>query len=158
MKMSWIGRISSVLAGGALAVLVGITIASVVMRYVFASPIFWLEEISGLLMIWIVMLGAIVTERDGQHLSIPLLVDLFPAKLRIALDLVVSLLSVAVLFYMIYLGVGLSLMARTKLTSILQMSWFWIDIAVPVGAAGLALFMIRQCLRDIAHLAGGDAK
>lgn len=156
--MSWIGRISSVLAGAALAVLVGITIASVVMRYVFASPIFWLEEISGLLMIWIVMLGAIVTERDGQHLSIPLLVDIFPAKLRIALDLVVSLLSVAVLFYMIYLGVGLSLMARTKLTSILQMSWFWIDIAVPVGSAGLALFMIRQCFRDIALLARGDAK
>jgi TRAP-type C4-dicarboxylate transport system permease small subunit len=140
--------------GAALAVLVVITILSVVMRYVFASPIFWLEEVSELLMIWIVMMGAIVAERDGQHLSIPLLMDTLPTRVQAAIGFLVSLLSLGVLLYMIYLSALLALSARTKITSILHISWTWIDLAVPVGAAGLAIYMVMHCVRSFKAMTG----
>ncbi|WP_245318728.1 TRAP transporter small permease [Consotaella salsifontis] len=124
------------------------------MRYVFAAPIFWLEEVSGLLMIWIVMIGAITAERDGQHLSIPLIMDGLPSRPRAVIGVFVSLLSLAVLLYTSYLGVILALGARTKITSILHISWTWIDLAVPVGALGLSAYMVAHIVRDIRIIAG----
>jgi TRAP-type transport system small permease protein len=152
--MNFVKGIPTVIAGGALAVLVTITVLSVVARYVFDAPLHWLEEVSGLLIIWIVMVGAVTTERDGQHLTIPMLTDALPVRLRAAIAVVVNALSVAVLAYVAWLGIRLALGARDKLTDILQISWFWIDIAVPVGAVGVALYMSASLKQSVATLLG----
>ncbi|MCV5676267.1 TRAP transporter small permease subunit, partial [Escherichia coli] len=34
------------------------------MRYFIGQPLQWTEEMSGMLMIWVVMLGGVVAERD----------------------------------------------------------------------------------------------
>lgn len=124
-----------------LLALVVITIAAVAMRYFFASPLQWTEEISGLLMVWIVMIGAIAAERDKEHLSIPLLLDCLPKKAGSLINLVVCAVSIAGLLYMAFLAYKLAMMAQFKRTQILQISWFWIDIAVTVGAIGIAGYM-----------------
>jgi len=154
--MKYLRHLPSILAGGALAVLVLITIAAVVARYVFAAPFFWLEEVSGLLMIWIVMLGAIVAERDGQHLSVPLLTEALPRRLRAGLETVVSLASIGLLGYTAYVGWTLSETAlrQGKITSILQFSWFWIDVAVPLGVLGVLYYMVKGMLRHLAVATG----
>ncbi len=154
--MKLINKIPSLVAGAALLMLVVFTIAAVAMRYVFAAPLHWLEEMSGLLMIWIVMIGAIVTERDKQHLSVPMLTDLLPTRLRALVGMLITLLSVAVLGYMAYLGTVLALKAQNKLTEILQISWFWIDIAVPFGAAGVAIYMLYHMRSDIRTFFKGE--
>ncbi|TWA95586.1 TRAP-type C4-dicarboxylate transport system permease small subunit [Azospirillum brasilense] len=155
--MELIRRLPSVVAGGALAALVVMTIAAVFARYIFDAPLHWGEEMSGLLMIWIIMIGAIVAERDGQHLDIPLFVDLLPTRIRAAVDLAVSALSIVVLTYAGWLGYLLAQSAQYKLTEILQISWFWIDIAVPVGAAGIVAYLLRRCFIDIMVIAKGKA-
>lgn len=155
--MELIRRLPSVVAGSALAALVVMTIAAVIARYVFDAPLHWGEEMSGLLMIWIIMIGAIVAERDGQHLEIPLFVDLLPTRIRAAVDLAISALSVAVLSYAGWLGYLLAQSAQYKLTEILQISWFWIDIAVPVGAVGLVAYLLHRCFTDIMVIVKGKA-
>ncbi|AWK88402.1 TRAP transporter small permease [Azospirillum thermophilum] len=153
--MNIIRRLPSIVAGSALAILVVMTIAAVIARYVFDAPLHWGEEISGLLMIWIIMIGAIVAERDGQHLTIPLLTDLLPARLRAAVDLAVSALSIAVLGYAGYLGYRLAESAQYKLTEILQISWFWIDVAVPVGTAGVIIYLLHRCFTNLMVIVRG---
>ncbi|MBB4265788.1 TRAP transporter small permease [Roseospira visakhapatnamensis] len=154
--MGVLSRISSVFAGVALAVLVSMTIASVIARYVFAAPFHWAEEISGLLMIWIIMIGAVSAERDNQHLSIPVFTDLLPARPRAALALVTGGLSMVVLAYCGYLAYGLAMGSQYKLTGVLQISWFWIDLAVPFGAAGIVAFMLAKWIRDVRIVIRGD--
>ncbi|AIB14646.1 C4-dicarboxylate ABC transporter permease (plasmid) [Azospirillum argentinense] len=155
--MELIRRLPSVVAGTALAGLVVMTIVAVIARYVFDAPLHWGEEMSGLLMIWIIMIGAIVAERDGQHLEIPLFVDLLPTRIRAAVDLAISALSILVLGYAGWLGYLLAQSAQYKLTEILQISWFWIDIAVPVGAAGLVAYLLHRCFIDIMVIVKGEA-
>ncbi|NUB06896.1 TRAP transporter small permease [Azospirillum sp. Vi22] len=155
--MELIRRLPSVVAGTALAGLVVMTIVAVIARYVFDAPLHWGEEMSGLLMIWIIMIGAIVAERDGQHLEIPLFVDLLPTRIRAAVDLAISALSILVLGYAGWLGYLLAQSAQYKLTEILQISWFWIDIAVPVGAAGLVAYLLHRCVIDIMVVVKGKA-
>lgn len=155
--MELIRRLPSAVAGSALAGLVAMTIVAVVARYVFDAPLHWGEEMSGLLMIWIIMIGAIVAERDGQHLDIPLFVDLLPVRIRAAVDLAISALSIAVLAYAGWLGYQLAQSAQYKLTEILQISWFWIDMAVPVGTAGVIIYLLRRCYIDVIVIAKGKA-
>ncbi|MBB3266084.1 TRAP-type C4-dicarboxylate transport system permease small subunit [Azospirillum brasilense] len=155
--MELIRRLPSVIAGTALAGLVVMTIVAVFARYLFDAPLHWGEEMSGLLMIWIIMIGAIVAERDGQHLEIPLFVDLLPTRIRAAVDLTISALSILVLGYAGWLGYLLAQSAQYKLTEILQISWFWIDIAVPVGAIGLVAYLLHRCFIDIMVIVKGEA-
>ena len=128
-------------AASILLTLVVITILAVTMRYFIGSPLQWTEEVSGLLMVWIVMIGGIAAERDKEHLSIPLLLDCLPKKASDLINLLVCAVSIAGLLYMAYLAYRLAMMAQFKRTQILQISWFWIDIAVTVGAVGIAGYL-----------------
>jgi TRAP-type C4-dicarboxylate transport system permease small subunit len=152
--MKFIERIPVLIAGGALAVLVSITVVSVFARYLFGAPFHWLEEVSGLLMIWIVMVGAVSCERDGQHLAIAMLTDRLPWRLRVGVEIVVTLLSIIVLGFLVVLGWQLAKGAGEKLTDILEISWFWIDVAVPVGALGAAIYMVLALKRSLAEFFG----
>ncbi|GAB3456323.1 TRAP transporter small permease [Insolitispirillum peregrinum] len=154
--MGVINRMATAIAGSALAALVLMTIAAVIARYVFDAPFHWTEEVSGLLMIWIVMVGAIVTERDDQHLTIPVLVEILPPRIQAAVSLVITGLSVAILGYGAWLGWLLAKAAESKLTGVLQFSWFWIDLAYPVGSVGIVVFLLAKMLRDLRTLLRGD--
>ena len=59
------------------AILVVLTLAitgySVVQRYFFGTPLTWTDELSGFLVVGIVMLGTAETLRRGEHISVDLL-------------------------------------------------------------------------------------
>ncbi|MCE3962356.1 TRAP transporter small permease subunit [Escherichia coli] len=78
--MRLLGKMIEVAAVLTLFILVIMTIAAVIMRYCFHMPLQWTEEVSGLLMIWVVMFGAVVAERDNTHLSIPFLADALTSR------------------------------------------------------------------------------
>lgn len=137
-----LGKLWDYAAACILLALVVITIAAVSMRYFFGSPLQWTEEVSSLLMIWIVMIGGVAAERDKEHLSIPLLLDCLPKKASNLINLLVSAASIVGLLYMAFLAYQLAMMAQFKRTQILQISWFWIDIAVTVGAVGIAGYLV----------------
>jgi TRAP-type C4-dicarboxylate transport system permease small subunit len=143
------GKIAEVCAALALFILVVMTIAAVFMRYFWGQPIQWTEEMSGFLMIWVVMLGGVVAERDKAHLTIPFVVDGFSAKLRTAVEIVIACISVALLLYMAYLGYELAVMTEFKVTQILKISWYWIDLAVPIGAVATAIFTGYWLMKDL---------
>lgn len=149
--MSYLSRGAAALAGCLVLVLVAATVASVVARYVFNAPFQWTEEFSGLLMIWIVFLGAISCEVRNEHLTIDAVTAYLPDRLRQALALVVGVVSLGLLGVMAWLGWMLSVSAMTKQTRLLGISWFWIDLAVVVGALGIGLVLLA---RIVAALAG----
>lgn len=146
--MEFIARLAHRLAAIPLLILLVVFNVAVVMRYFVDRPLQSTEEISGLLMIWIVMLGAIAAEQDDQHLHIPLLLDMLPAKAAAGINLVVSLLSAAFLLYVSYVGLLLSMNVHFKVTGILRISYFWIDIAVPVGFVVIAIYMAQRAVRS----------
>ena len=146
--MRLLGKMIEVAAVLTLFILVIMTIAAVIMRYCFHMPLQWTEEVSGLLMIWVVMFGAVVAERDNTHLSIPFLADALTSRGQRMSAFSVSLMST-------YFAGGHGLVSMEielpgphfKTTQILKISWFWIDIAVTVGAIGVACFTALQLIK-----------
>ena len=147
--MRLFGKVAEFSAAFALFVLVVVTIGAVFMRYFIGQPLQWTEEMSGMLMIW-------VAERDRAHLTIPFLMEMLPGKLRRVIAVLVALLSIALLLYMAWLGYRLAEMAQFKVTQILKVSWFWIDLAVPVGALATAIYTLYWLINDTKQSDSGD--
>ncbi|ASV83249.1 tripartite ATP-independent periplasmic transporter, DctQ family [Ochrobactrum quorumnocens] len=146
------------LAAAPLLILLALFNVAVVMRYWLHQPLQWTEEISGLLMIWIIMLGSVAAERDNQHLAIPMLVEILPEKIREVINSIISILSGLFLLYVSYAGYKLSVAAQFKVTDVLRISYYWIDIAVPVGFVIIALYMFTGAFKSLrAAFAGGKA-
>ena len=85
-----------------LACMVVLVFANVVLRYGFNSGIRPSVELSRLGFVWIVMLGAAVTLRNGEHLSITEVSEaLFPRLVPVfrTISAVVILVSVTMLFF-----------------------------------------------------------
>ncbi|MBC2885662.1 TRAP transporter small permease [Ochrobactrum sp. CM-21-5] len=156
--MKFFEKLTDWLAAAPLFVLLAVFNVAVVMRYWLNQPLQWTEEIAGLLMVWIVMLGSIAAERSNQHLTIPMLVDLLPEKARAVLNALISVLSGIFLLYVSYAGYKLAVAAKLKITSVLRVSYFWIDIAVPIGFVIIALYMFASAYKTLrAAFAGAKA-
>lgn len=84
--MRLFGKVAEFSAAFALFVLVVVTIGAVFMRYFIGQPLQWTEEMSGMLMIWVVMLGGVVAERDRAHLTIPFLMEMLRANSGVLLQ------------------------------------------------------------------------
>jgi TRAP-type transport system small permease protein len=138
---------ASAFSGLCVAALVLITAAAVFARYILGMPIAWTEEVSGLLMIWIVMVGAIACEANRQHLTIDLLEVALRPRVRRVLVILVALASMALLVFMAWQAWKLGQTTAFKKTQILGISWFWLDLAVVVGAGGTALVTLVRLLR-----------
>lgn len=145
--MRFIYQISSAFAGLAVAALVLLTSAAVFARYLFGAPIAWTEEASGFLMLWIVMIGAIACEAGRHHLTIDLIENALKGHVRRLLQIFVGLASIGLLIFMAWQAWALALTTTYKKTQILGISWFWLDLAVVIGAAVSALVTLIALFR-----------
>lgn len=156
--MKYFDKLIDWLAAAPLFVLLAMFNVAVVMRYWMHQPLQWTEEMAGLLMIWIIMLGSVAAERTNQHLAIPMLVDMFSDKVRDFINAIIGILSGLFLLYVSYAGYKLSMAAQFKVTDVLRVSYFWIDIAVPVGFVIIACYMFASSFKSLRSVfAGGKA-
>lgn len=96
------GRVETV-AVRVLVVLLPLMILVNVAARAFNAPLFWLDELAVLTMVWLAMLGLSVTLKHREAVAVTLLTDAVPAPtrkaLRVASDLVV--LAFSVIFLML---------------------------------------------------------
>ncbi|MCC8189042.1 MAG: TRAP transporter small permease [Planctomycetes bacterium] len=148
-------NLDDILAALCIAALIGLMFVSIIFRYLVRSPFMWAEEVIGLLFLWAIMLGAVSAQKVNGHLSVDLLVKKFPPTLRSVTTIVIKLVFAGVLVLMIGYGWDLSLEARDKITNMLSISYTYIDLAVPVGAAGMLVYLLIGLYRDIAGFLAG---
>lgn len=123
--------------------MVGVAIVQVFMRYVLGSPLPWPEELSRWAFLWLVMLGCVTVTRTGRHIRMSTFVHLLPQRFRPHTDLLGIALSAASLALVGYLGFGLMLQT-TGLSINAQISYRWLYLALPVGAALSLVNLLRS--------------
>lgn len=72
------GAISTLLILAAL----GLTTYSVFMRYVIGSPPVWIDQLTGFLLVALIMFGVGEAYRHGNHIAIDLLTEDLPPRMR----------------------------------------------------------------------------
>ncbi len=114
----------------------------VVMRYVFSSPLSWSEELARYSMVWMAMLAAALCSRSGQHIALMGSVPL-PGRLKLALQILATLLTCAILGILFYHSWDLMQRAARQTTPGLGLSMSYIYASLPTG---IGLMIIGQLL------------
>lgn len=125
-----------VLLVSSMAVLLVVQVFS---RFVMSLPIFWVEEVARLTMIWIVFIGVAYAISTNTHLTVTAVTDRFPRVVRIWLERVVLLL---VAYTCIEVSVaGLDLAQRfssiSASSSGLSRSWYFVPTALGFALASV---------------------
>lgn len=76
----WVTKVLELAIVACLAVMGVLVFGNVVLRYVFSTGIAWSEELSRLLFVWLIFLGAILASRQHAHIGFDTLVRKLPAK------------------------------------------------------------------------------
>lgn len=119
-----------------------LTIAQVIMRYVFNYPFTWTEELSIAAFTYLGFMGIGTAYAKGRHLWVDALLVVLPARIRKVVEAIVLGLTSAFLLLVIVLMVKV-MIVTTKMeimTAALQLPMAIIYLSLPIGCM---LFLIQ---------------
>jgi TRAP-type C4-dicarboxylate transport system permease small subunit len=144
--------------GVCLAVLAAMTIIAcleVFLRYVMRQSLPWAEEMPKYLMIWLTFLGASLATRRDSHVGFTTVLETLPPRARRWLVLVGRLLVLLFLYYVVRWGAVLALtMGFVSVTAALQIPFFYVFLAVPIGGGLMILQLAVLTVRDFVGARG----
>ena len=138
------------LCQAAVACLVGIMVVvvfvQVIFRYAVVRPIFWADEFSRYLFVWISFVGAGVAMGSRLHYGFDYVTEKCPPPVRRAIGFLMTLLAVG--FFLLCLIAGLEgvRVVSAQRTPSLQISMGWVYAALPVGSVLMLLHLVEQAL------------
>ena len=155
--LKWIDRnIEELLLGIFLGMMVLISGAQVVARYVFNNSLTWSEECCRYIYVWMGFVTVGYSIKHQSIIKIDILVQLFSQKIQKALGVItilISLVIIAILFRA-SLGVVRTAVESGQLTTAMQLPIWLVYISAPVGYLLIELRMIEQLIRTLRNTDG----
>ena len=141
-----------------LVALIVLTFAGVLKRYIFRSPISWMEEVQGLLFMWITFVGGGVAFRKAAHVSVEILVDTLPKKIGGLIERFDVLIQLVILGYLCYqeFAYYFQLTSTGKVTNLLRLPFSFVYLALPIGGVLMIVSMLWASFQH--HIRGVDLK
>lgn len=120
---------------------------SVVMRYVFGTPITWTDELASYLLVVVVMAGAADVMARREHIGVDLITNALSGRAKILVEmwgLVAVLIVAGTLIYSGYLVAGFADMVGMLSDGYLEVP-MWIPLAtIPVGMGLLSIVTVLR--------------
>ncbi|GAA5166172.1 TRAP transporter small permease [Ornithinimicrobium tianjinense] len=150
--------VENVLAAGALGLAALISIVNIIIRQ-FGAAWFWTEESVIYLIIFSTFLGAVITLRHNEHVSVDILGVFFKERGKKWLALVAGVVTLVYLGIMSYLGWLLLLepFSRTTVTPVLKLPLWVVEAAVPIGMTLMFLRAIEMLYRTARYGTVGES-
>lgn len=135
----------------------------VIMRYVFNNPLGFVEEISGYIIVWGIMVGTVVALRDNKHIRVDMLYQKFPPRLQKVTDIFSNVVGLLFALFLAYYGAkGIFFdeysVYKMDLTSIGEGVSLWkIYLIMPIIGVLLTFRFIVRLIRLVKGLPESDA-
>ena len=129
---------------GISVLMVVVTLAQVIFRYVIAAPLPWSEELARYCFVWIVFLGGAIGLSRGIHLGVDLFVNLLPDRFRPGLEALSNAFIAcfaAAIVYASYPVINMNMLQRSPALGV-QMSWIY--IAIPISMCLIVLICLER--------------
>lgn len=124
--------------------MVSLCILQVICRYVLKLSLSFTEELSRFLFIWVTFLGTAMALKKHQHVKMDLLVSVFPARIRKAVEQSVGAFTVFIYGILIYSGIGVMEKTMDQTSAAMNFPMGLVYAAVPVSFAVMILFQICE--------------
>lgn len=104
----------------------------------------WTEEFSRYIFIYLCVLGITRGVRDDAHIKLELIVSAFPEKVQIVVNLLIDILVIILLSGVIVSGFKFLPISMTRRAATLNISMYYLYIAIPISAIVMILFLLRK--------------
>lgn len=156
-------KLEEYLLVASLVVTVTIIFYQVIMRFVFNASPSWTEETARYIFIWQIWLGTSVALKDGQHIRVELVENMFlklekPIYKNI-LEIIILLLWVSLTLFLTIGGFDLvgELAARGSLSPGLRFPLMYAYAAVPVSCSVVSFRLLAKIYSEFTKLVKGGA-
>jgi len=154
----WLFRVLSILGCVAIAILAVVCLYQVFSRFILATPTVWSEALARTLMVWAVFLGMPVALRRGAAITMSVLAEMAPPRLKAVIDFAVFVAVTLALVIMLWQGVALLGRISNQQLAGLDIPIVWAYAAIPTGAAlGLLALAFNRLERFRNGVAGTPA-
>lgn len=146
-----LSKVMAIIAAVVLAGMMLLTVGDVVGRYFFSSPIKGTWELVGLLLVVAGTWGLGYCQVKKAHISVTVLLDRFPPRVRAIFNLAASIVGVAgfslICWRMFLQAQKYFLMPRGNTTDTLNIQYSPFMLALSIGAGLMALMLIVDLIR-----------
>ncbi len=127
-----------------LSTLVVTLFVQVIVRYVFAYPLTWSQEIVALSFTWLCFLGAAVAVKYRGHIVVDFLINLSPIPVQKAVIAMTGLVVVGFAVLLSFSGYKMMLISHGQATPALGLPLSYVYASLPVGGALIAYYEFRH--------------
>ena len=138
------------------AAITAIVALGVFFRFVLNNSLPWTEEVAKFVMVWLAFIGAPVVLKEGGHIAIDFIPTRLPRRLGFALLTIIQLVVMVVLAVLVFQGWALAWNALPQIAATVEVSLFYIFLAVPIGSAMMLLVSLELLLRQAASIRSPD--
>ncbi len=146
--MAGLERAILAVAAPAVLGLVGLGFVAIVLRYVAggAYAVIWAEEVIRYGFVWVFWLVAPVVVRRDAAFGVDLATQHLPPPVRRAVLRAGWLLVLVLLGVYVYWGLRMVEINASQLSTALEVPMSYVYLAIPVGAAGMAVEVARKAV------------
>lgn len=142
----------AVLMLGAMVIITG---AQIVCRIFFTS-LAWSEEATRYLLIWSTMLGAGCVYKHGGHISITLLQDIAPKRVREIMQILVHIACMVLFVLIVWYGIQYYGRQGNQLSPAMRLPMRYVYTCIPIGALVMAIHACYAVLQHVLALFGKE--
>jgi TRAP-type transport system small permease protein len=130
-----------------LAIVVLVFVAAIT-RY-FGTPVNWSVDVAQALFVWVIFVGAHQAMLESRHIGVSMLVDRLHPNAHLAIRIAVGALIVAFLVAITVYGTQVSIVNVRRILQNIPVSYSWVTMAAPVGAALMLITTLVRWFDDV---------
>ena len=129
-----------------LILMVILVFVQIIMRYVFQNSLYWSEELSRYLFLWLIWIGTSFALREHRHISLKIFANIFSKKILIYIEFFSLLFWFVFCFLMAYKGIELALILfyRGQTSPALGIPMAYVYLSMPIGFTLMFVRLIKE--------------
>ena len=152
---NFLSRLTEIVSMVLFSVLIISVFLAVSDRFLIHRGLFWTEELARFLFVWLGSLTAAIMVQRRGHFAVSVLTEkLLDERGRQILDIVISVIMLALMVLLLVYGIIYAEFARYQTSPALRIGMCYVYYSVPTGASLMILFWIAHIIDGVAKLKG----
>jgi TRAP-type C4-dicarboxylate transport system permease small subunit len=133
-----------------LGTMLAMMLLNIFFRYILSKPIFFSDELSNYLFIWMSFLSAAFVMGNDGHVRVTTVVSHFPEKVQIVIKMVMDMVMVIV--FAMYVGPSIRMLGRLKLSNMMRIPLKFVYVIMPIAFLLMCIHIVVNCIDEFARL------
>ncbi len=145
---SFLGKIENGLLCLIIAMMIGLAVLEIVLRYGFKTSFLWKHLLLQNLTLWMCFLGAALASSERRHISIDALNRILPTNISRYTGYIIDVLSLIVVGILAYFGFDFLIEEQKSPATIGIIPMWWVKTIIPFGFVLIGIHLILQiCIK-----------